>query len=75
MRESSAMREPASIIPYNGTILRPAFPLFVNRSFAGRAETFGSARGFAQFLRLQKLCMENRRDDQLGDALPSLNRK
>ena len=63
------------IIWHNGTILQPVFRLFVNRSLARRSEAFGPARGFAQFLRLQKLCMENRRNDQLGNPLPTLNRK
>ena len=50
-------------------ILRPAFPLFVNRSFAGGAEAPGPTLCFAQLFALRKLCAEHRRDHQLGDPL------
>jgi hypothetical protein len=56
-------------------ILRPAFPLFVNRPFAGRAKTPGSTPCFAQFSLFHEPGTEHRGDHQLGDALAPLNRK
>ena len=65
----------AFVIPYNGMILRPAFPLFVNWPFAGGAEAPRAPPCFIELFRLQKLCAEDRRDNQLGNPLASLNRK
>src|SRR5215212_5974395 len=75
LRGSSAIRTPVSIIPHNGMILRTALPLFVNCFLPGRPETLRSTRGFGQLFAFKKLCAKNRRDDQLGNPLASLNRK
>jgi dUTP pyrophosphatase len=67
--------EPAAIIPYNGMILRTPFPLFVNRPLTGRTEPPGPSLCFYKRFCLGKLCVENRRDHQLSNALAAFNHK
>ena len=76
LRESSACRNQRPIMTYNGSILRTvlAAPLSIVR-LAGEPKPLAPAWFLSGFSASTKLCMQNRRDDQLGNAHAARDRE